>query len=129
MSVMFAARKKRPALSSQISERDMSKKQKVHRKVQQLSEDGKVKITKAWNVELADQTYRVSFSRDNLHVWINGQAQETTCYITDKGYDVDLFFTLGDVNGHIYSDVEGMDMFNYLLIDGTIVAEDYQAVS
>ena len=47
-------------------------------------------------------------------------------YITDQGYDVDLFFDLEGTQGHIYSDVEGHEMMNYLLIDGEIKAQDYQ---
>ena len=47
-------------------------------------------------------------------------------YISDKGYDVDLFFDLEGAQGHIYSDVEGHEMMNYLLINGEIKAQDYQ---
>ena len=47
-------------------------------------------------------------------------------YITDKGYDVDLFFDLGGNEGHIYSDVEGHEMMNYFLLNGEIKGQDYQ---
>lgn len=47
-------------------------------------------------------------------------------YITDKGYDVDLFFTVNGIEGHIYSDVEGHEMMNYLLLGGEMKGQDYQ---
>ncbi|XP_052218950.1 uncharacterized protein LOC127836375 [Dreissena polymorpha] len=112
--------------SNEINTRDMSTKKKVIRKVQELSGDGKVQVTSAWTIDMSNSQYRVSFSRDNLHVWINGTAVETTCYITDHGYDVDIFFTLEGHEGHIYSDVEGHEMMNYLLINGEIKGQDYQ---
>ena len=39
---------------------------------------------------------------------------------------MDLFFDLDGAQGHIYSDVEGQEMMNYLLINGEIKAQDYQ---
>lgn len=134
MSLLFSARKssstKPLKQSSEITKRDMSQRQKIIRKVQELDNDGIVHITTLWTVEMPDGLHKISFSRDNLHVWINGNAVDVTCYITDKGYDVDIFFSLPrGVEGHIYSDVEGPEMMNYLLIGGEIVATDYQNTS
>ena len=42
---------------------------------------------------------------------------------------MDLFFDLDGVEGHIYSDVEGHEMMNYLLIDGEIKAQEYHVES
>ncbi|KAL4220258.1 hypothetical protein ACF0H5_020665 [Mactra antiquata] len=130
MSLMFSARRnstnRSVKRSDEIAKRDMSQRKKVIRKVQELGGHGKIEITKAWTIELPSQTFRISFSRDNLHVWVNGKAVETTSYITDQGYDVDLFFAIADMEGHIYSDVEGNEMMNYLLLNGEIKGTDYQ---
>ncbi|XP_052784615.1 uncharacterized protein LOC128220305 [Mya arenaria] len=132
MSVMFrrVSTVKRPMKqSSEINKRDMSLKKKVLRRVQELPDDGKIQVTSAWNIDVTGQQFRVAFSRDNLHVWINGKAVETTSYITDKGYDVDLFFKISGQEGHIFSDVEGAEMINYLLVEGEMKGQDYQVES
>ncbi|WAR28894.1 hypothetical protein MAR_014598 [Mya arenaria] len=90
-------------------------------RVQELPDDGKIQVTSAWNIDVT--------ARDNLHVWINGKAVETTSYITDKGYDVDLFFKISGQEGHIFSDVEGAEMINYLLVEGEMKGQDYQVES
>lgn len=63
-------------------------------------------------------------------MWSNEEKEKLfflfQSYITDKGYDVDLFFTVAGMEGHIYSDVEGHEMMNYLLLDGEMKGQDYQ---
>ncbi|KAK3603771.1 hypothetical protein CHS0354_023390 [Potamilus streckersoni] len=126
MSVIFGATSRMTKKSSDIAKRDMSMKTKVIRKVCELGDDGVPKLTTSWVIELNGKEIKVTFSRDNLHVWVNGVGVKTTAFITDKGYDVDLFFEFEDYRGQIYSDVEGKEMMNYLLLNDEIVAQEYQ---
>ncbi|XP_022345549.1 uncharacterized protein LOC111138054 [Crassostrea virginica] len=122
MSVILMACKKN------IANRDMSKKKKVIRKAGHLSHDGVPKLTTGWEIEIDAKEYKISFSRDNLHVWINGEPIETTAYISDEGYDVDMFFEIEGHKGQIFSDVENErdEMINYLLINDQCVAKCIQ---
>ncbi|KAL5004968.1 hypothetical protein ScPMuIL_018424 [Solemya velum] len=130
MSVILTAAMRKKARD--ISKRDMTKKRKIIRKVGQLGIDGKPKLTTSFDVDTAtpektSEKKKVSFSRDILHVWVDGTPVETTAYITDSGYDVDLFFDFCGRSGHIYSDVEGKEMMNYLLVDDELIGQEYQA--
>lgn len=62
----------------------------------------------------------------NDHDIVQNKLYLFQSYITDKGYDVDLFFVIDEMEGHIYSDVEGHEMMNYLLLNGEIKGTDYQ---
>ncbi|XP_061170711.1 uncharacterized protein LOC133180147 isoform X2 [Saccostrea echinata] len=107
MSVILMSCKKN------LANRDMSKKKKIIRKAGKLAQDGIAKLTTA---------------RDNLHVWIDGEPVETTAYISDKGYDVDMFFDIEGHSGHIFSDVDNDrdEMVNSLNINDNCVAKCYQ---
>lgn len=65
-------------------------------------------------------------ARDSMNVYVDDEPVECTAFITDKGYDLDLLFNFGDKKGHIYSDVEGSEMTNYLLFDGECIAQEKQ---
>ncbi|KAK3095122.1 hypothetical protein FSP39_010586 [Pinctada imbricata] len=95
------------------------------RKAGHLASDGVAQKTTGWEIEIEERKYKIVFSRDNLHVWIDGYAVDTVAYISDAGYDVDLFFDLDGYKGHICSDVENDRdiMNNYLLINGDCVAK------
>ena len=45
-------------------------------------------------------------------------------YVTDEGYDLDLLFEVDGYRGHIYSDVEGSQMTNYLFVDDQLLAQN-----
>lgn len=60
------------------------------------------------------------------HDIVQNKLYNFQSYITDKGYDVDLFFVIDGMEGHIYSDVEGHEMMNYLLLNGEIKGTNYQ---
>lgn len=122
MSVILMACKRN------IANRDMSKRKKVIRKAGQVSQDGVPKLTTGWEIEMDCKEFKISFSRDNLHVWINGEPVETTAYISDKGYDVDMFFEIEGHKGQIFSDVDNDrdEMVNYLLINDECVAKCIQ---
>lgn len=82
----------------------------------------------AWELPLGGQKkeVRISFSRDNLHVWIDGQPVETTATITDQKYDVRLDFEIcPGYSGYIFSDVNRSrtEITNYLFINNTKYAE------
>lgn len=51
-------------------------------------------------------------------------------YISDEGYDVDLFFDFDSHKGHIFSDVDNDrdEMINYVLIDDVCMGDCYQTV-
>ncbi|GFN98176.1 hypothetical protein PoB_002468200, partial [Plakobranchus ocellatus] len=57
---------------------------------------------------------------------IHYAIKASLAYITDNGYDLDLLFNLGENKGHIYSDVEGSEMTNYLFFDEHLVGQDKQ---
>lgn len=122
MSVILMACKRN------IANRDMSKKKKVIRKAGHVSQDGVPKLTTGWEIEIDSKEFKISFSRDNLHVWINGEPVETTAYISDEGYDVDMFFEIEGHKGQIFSDVDNDrdEMVNYLLINDECVAKCIQ---
>ncbi|XP_048745843.2 fas apoptotic inhibitory molecule 1-like [Ostrea edulis] len=124
MSVILTAGKRN------IANRDLSKKKKVIRKAGHLSTDGVPKLTTGWEIEIDSKEFKISFSRDNFHVWIDGQPVETTSYISDEGYDIDMFFEIEGHKGQIFSDVDNDrdEMVNYLLINDKCVAKcDQQA--
>lgn len=116
------------ACKRNIANRDMSKKKKVIRKAGHVSQDGVPKLTTGWEIEIDSKEFKISFSRDNLHVWINGEPVETTAYISDEGYDVDMFFEIEGHKGQIFSDVDNDrdEMVNYLLINDECVAKCIQ---
>ncbi|XP_061170704.1 uncharacterized protein LOC133180147 isoform X1 [Saccostrea echinata] len=122
MSVILMSCKKN------LANRDMSKKKKIIRKAGKLAQDGIAKLTTGWEIEIDGKEYKISFSRDNLHVWIDGEPVETTAYISDKGYDVDMFFDIEGHSGHIFSDVDNDrdEMVNSLNINDNCVAKCYQ---
>lgn len=100
-----------------------NKKQKVIRKVGKADKSGNVEVTAAWNLKLGGRPCNVSFSRDTMHVYVDGVHAECTAYITDSGFDLDLLFDFEGHRGHIYSDVEGSQMTNYLFIDDECIAQ------
>jgi len=83
-------------------------------------------MTCSWRVTSAGKKSSISFSRDNMNVYVDGEPIECTAYITDNGYDLDLLFNLGENKGHIYSDVEGSEMTNYLFFDDLLVGQEKQ---
>ncbi|XP_064614991.1 uncharacterized protein LOC135479158 isoform X2 [Liolophura sinensis] len=119
MSILLMARRRRRKTT------DGKAKQRAIRKAGFCLYDSKAKplLTKAWEVSIDGSNCRVSFSRDNLHVWINGEPVEVTAYISDQGMDVDLYFDVTTHKGHIFSDVEGSEMTNTLYMDDDIVAQ------
>ncbi|KAK7489307.1 hypothetical protein BaRGS_00019415 [Batillaria attramentaria] len=64
-----------------------------------------------------------SEARDSMHVYVDDVDTECTAYITDEGFDLDLLFGIEDHRFHIYSDVEGNEMTNYLFIDDACVTQ------
>lgn len=126
MSVILTAGRKRP----DISKRDMSKKRKLIRKAGNMGAAGVAKVTTGWELDLDGTKVKISFSRDNFHVWVNSAPVQTTAYISDEGYDVDLFFSFDSHKGHIFSDVDNDrdEMINYILIDDVCMGDSYQTV-
>ncbi|XP_012942997.1 uncharacterized protein LOC106012994, partial [Aplysia californica] len=101
-------------------------KKKVVKKVGKLGDGEVPSITASWKVTSSGKKASISFSRDNMNVYLDGSPIECTAYITDNGYDLDLLFNLGQNKGHIYSDVEGSEMTNYLFFDDQLVGQDKQ---
>lgn len=97
---------------------------KVIRKAGVLDKNGIAQLTKKWTLILDNQEVVLSFSRDNLHVWINKVSAEPMVYISDRGYDVDLFVDYNQHKIHIFSGVEGQKITNYLFIDDHMVGQD-----
>ncbi|KAK3773401.1 hypothetical protein RRG08_014270 [Elysia crispata] len=104
----------------------IGQKKKVVRKVGAAAEGREPTLTASWRLTANGRKANISFSRDNMNVYIDGQPIECVAYITDNGYDLDLIFNLGEKKGHIYSDVEGTEMTNYLFFDEQLVAQDKQ---
>ncbi|CAL1545298.1 unnamed protein product [Lymnaea stagnalis] len=104
----------------------IAEKKKVVRKVGTLAEGKAAKMTASWKVTTGGKKAAISFSRDNMNVYVDGSPIECTAYVTDNGYDLDLLFGLGENRGHIYSDVEGSEMTNYLFFDDQLIAQDKQ---
>ncbi|KAK7489364.1 hypothetical protein BaRGS_00019472 [Batillaria attramentaria] len=92
-------------------------------RVGKLDKSGKPEITASWNVKLDGKPCKISFSRDSMHVYVDDVDTECTAYITDEGFDLDLLFGIEDHRFHIYSDVEGNEMTNYLFIDDACVTQ------
>lgn len=101
-------------------------KKKVVRKVGAASKGKEPTITSSWRITNRGKRAVVSFSRDNMNVYLDGSPIECVAYITDNGYDLDLIFNLGEAKGHIYSDVEGTEMTNYLFFNEQLVGQDKQ---
>ncbi|KAI8770594.1 fas apoptotic inhibitory molecule 1, partial [Biomphalaria glabrata] len=105
----------------------ITEKKKVVRKVGKLADGQDPVVTASWKVTSGGKKTAISFSRDNMNVYVDGNPVECTAYVTDKGYDLDLLFNLGENKGHIYSDVEGTDMTNYLFFDDQLIAQEKQS--
>ncbi|XP_059160392.1 uncharacterized protein LOC131943980 [Physella acuta] len=104
----------------------IAEKKKVIRKVGKIAEGKEPAVTALWKVTTGGRKVTISFSRDNMNVYVDNNPIECTAYITDSGYDLDLLFNLGENKGHIYSDVEGTEMTNYLFFDDQLVAQEKQ---
>ncbi|RUS80945.1 hypothetical protein EGW08_011296 [Elysia chlorotica] len=104
----------------------IGKKRKVVKKVGVGCEGKEPTMTASWRLTTSGKKACISFSRDNMNVYVDGEPIECVAYITDNGYDLDLIFNLGTKKGHIYSDVEGTEMTNYLFFDEQLVAQDKQ---
>ncbi|XP_041378719.1 uncharacterized protein LOC121390940 [Gigantopelta aegis] len=108
----------------------MKKKQKrkvhvtPHRRVGTCKEDGIARITTRWKLEINGEEIDVAFSRDNYHVYIDGVPVEANAFPSDQEYDLDITFSLKGMKGHIYSDVEGPEMVNYLWVNNQLVAKE-----
>ncbi|PVD19039.1 hypothetical protein C0Q70_21598 [Pomacea canaliculata] len=83
---------------------------------------GQGETTASWTVPLDGKDVTISFSRDNCFVVVDGEQMECTAYISDQGFDLDLIFDFDDHRVHVYSDVEGSEMTNYLFIDDQLRA-------
>ncbi|XP_076453669.1 uncharacterized protein LOC143288892 [Babylonia areolata] len=79
--------------------------------------------TASWKLQIDGRDMRISFSRDTMNVIIDDENVEVAAYLHDDDYDVDLIFELDGHKGHIYSDVEGPDMTNYLFVDDKLVGK------
>ncbi|CAG5131141.1 unnamed protein product [Candidula unifasciata] len=101
-------------------------KKKIVKKVGKLDEGKAPAVTATWRVVAGGERKNISFSRDNMNVYLDGSPIECTAYVTDGGYDLDLLFNVGENHGHIYSDVEGTEMTNYLFFDDQLVAQEKQ---
>ncbi|BFZ00537.1 hypothetical protein BsWGS_03576 [Bradybaena similaris] len=102
-------------------------KQKIVRKVGKMDVGQAPSITATWRVVAGGDRKTVSFSRDNMNVYVDGSPIECTAYVTDGGYDLDILFDVGGNHGHIFSDVEGSEMTNYLFFDDQLVAQEKQS--
>ncbi|XP_060084242.1 uncharacterized protein LOC132563501 [Ylistrum balloti] len=98
----------------------------VVRKAGEVEKGKDACLSCAWEVDLEGQKIRISFSRDNLHVWITGDPVDTTAYISDHKYDLDLDFEIcPGYRGHIFSDVNDnrTEIKNHLFINEQKFAE------
>ncbi|XP_033760923.1 uncharacterized protein LOC117342775 [Pecten maximus] len=96
------------------------------RKAGEMEKGKGASLSCAWEIDLGGQHVRISFSRDNFHVWITGQPVETTATISDHRYDVSLDFEIcPGYSGHIFSDVNDRrtEIKNYLYINEKKYAE------
>ncbi|KAK6195371.1 hypothetical protein SNE40_000818 [Patella caerulea] len=100
---------------------ECQKKKKIFRKVGVLDKSGEPKLTHSWTVCVDGKQTTIAFSRDNMYVLVDGEQVQCTAYITDKGFDLDLKFNIQSNNVHIYSDVEGHKMTNYLFLNDELV--------
>ncbi|OWF39200.1 uncharacterized protein LOC110465319 [Mizuhopecten yessoensis] len=98
----------------------------VVRKAGEVEKGKDACLSCAWQITLNEELVRISFSRDNLHVWITGHPADTIAHISDHNYDVDLYFEIcPGYSGHIFSDVNNdrTAINNYLHVNGTLSAE------
>lgn len=92
----------------------------IVRKAGEMRKGQSACLTCCWEVQIGTEMVRISFSRDILHVWISGNPVETTAFISDQQYDVDLDFEIHPgCYGHIFSDVDDSrtEIKNYLFIN------------
>ncbi|KAK7090647.1 uncharacterized protein [Littorina saxatilis] len=79
--------------------------------------------TGSWRVLLNNKEVIICFSRDTMNVMVDGVCVDAMAYVTDEGYDLDLLFEVDGYRGHIYSDVEGTEMTNYLFCDDKLLGK------